>query len=182
MPLYSIFSRMVLQPCDMAVAAVDRQADQFAVQRPELLGTRPESEYFGGADRGEIGRVAEKNHPFALVIVREADLPLGGHGLECRNRLAEPRHLLFVLFHKSEFLKVYTRTCKVDALPEFIFQDTEFAGTLSADFPPHTEAYTQTAFSDRRNGISGLLNKIKRTSDFIPPERFVYLREEPLNP
>ena len=142
-----------LEPCDMAVAAVDRQADQFAVQRPELLGTRPESEYFGGADRGEIGRVAEKNHPFALVIVREADLPLGGHGLECRNRLAEPRHLLFVLFHKSEFLKVYTRTCKVDALPEFIFQDTEFAGTLSADFPPHTEAYTQTAFSDRRTAF-----------------------------
>nr|WP_288793524.1 hypothetical protein [uncultured Alistipes sp.] len=97
--------------------------------------------------------MAEKNHPFALVIVRKADLPLGGHGLECRNRLAEPRHLLFVLFHKSEFLKVYTRTCKVDALPEFIFQDTEFAGTLSADFPPHTEAYTQTAFSDRRTAF-----------------------------
>ena len=63
-------------------------------------------------------------------------------------------HIFFTcMANKSEFLKVYTRTCKVDALPEFIFQDTEFAGTLSADFPPHTEAYTQTAFSDRRTAF-----------------------------
>ena len=91
------------QPCDMAVAAVDRQSDQFAVQSPEFGRTGTEREHLGGADRRKVGGVAEQDHPFALVVGGKADLSPCCHRFECRDGFPQARQLLFVLFHNPKY-------------------------------------------------------------------------------
>jgi hypothetical protein len=61
------------QPGNMAEAAIDRQADQLAVQRIEFGHHRGEGHEFRRADRSEIRRMAEKDDPLTLEISREVD-------------------------------------------------------------------------------------------------------------
>ena len=78
------------QPGDMAVEAVDREADQFAVHFAELVFHGGEGHELRGADRREVGRVAEEDDPAAGVLLGKVDLALGGHGLERRGLVADP--------------------------------------------------------------------------------------------
>jgi len=70
------------EPCDVAVEAVDRQADQLGVQGGELVLHRGERHELGRAHGGEVGRVAEEDHPAAGVVGWERDLALRGHSGE----------------------------------------------------------------------------------------------------
>ena len=62
----------------MAVEAVDRKSDELAVELGELVFHRREGHELGGADRGEVGWVGEKDDPFAGVVGGKVDLPLRG--------------------------------------------------------------------------------------------------------
>lgn len=56
-----------------------------------------------GADRGEIRRMGEEDHPFAGVILREFDRALGGDSLEGRGLVANKRHSVFLIHGKRSF-------------------------------------------------------------------------------
>ena len=73
----------------MAEDAVDGQADQLAVEGAQIVGDAGEGDELGGAYRGEVGRVAEEDHPLALVVPGEGDRALGGLRLERRRRLPD---------------------------------------------------------------------------------------------
>ena len=80
---FDVFHALVLdpifdgpQPCDVSKEAVDRKANQFSVQRFELICHRCKRHKFGGADGCEVGRMAEQNHPFFFKVLWEVNFPL----------------------------------------------------------------------------------------------------------
>lgn len=76
----------------MAVKAIDGKSYQLTVQRLELLHHVSKGDEFGGADRREVGGMAEKDFPFATEGGREVDLPLGGVGGEFGSVVADAWH------------------------------------------------------------------------------------------
>jgi len=78
----------VAHPGNVRVVAVDRQAEQLAVERLELGLVPGEGRELCGAHRREVGRVGEQHQPFALVVgqllhaVGGPGLEVGGRGIE----------------------------------------------------------------------------------------------------
>ena len=71
----------VLDPCKVLLNRIGRQAQRLAVALVELGGEAGGRAHFGGADRGEIGRVAEEEHPrIASPVVQGNRAGGGGDG------------------------------------------------------------------------------------------------------
>ena len=81
----------------MAVETVHGETDELGVESLELGGAGGEGHELGGADRGEIGWMAEENLPFALEILGETDLALSGYGLESGGLVAYAGHRIKLL-------------------------------------------------------------------------------------
>jgi hypothetical protein len=65
-----------------------------AVEGLELVEAPIEADELGRADRREVGRVAEEDHPLALVVVGELDVALCGGGLEGRGEFTDQGQVL----------------------------------------------------------------------------------------
>ena len=67
----------VVGPVVVAVDRVYRDGDRLGVALLELVLQRGGAAELGGADRGEVGRVAEEDRPLAGLPVVEVDLAFG---------------------------------------------------------------------------------------------------------
>ena len=93
------------QPGDVRIQRVHGQAHELGVHGLELVCHGREGHEFGGADRCEVRRVAEQDDPFALVVLREADVPLCGHGLEAGGCISNKRHAaVYIVLHRVDLL------------------------------------------------------------------------------
>lgn len=61
------------QPGNVGIDGVHRKAHQLSIESLELVDHGAEGHKLRGADRGEIRRMGEEDHPFAGVILREFD-------------------------------------------------------------------------------------------------------------
>ena len=70
------------QPCDVAVGAIDGQAEQFAVEFFEFRLHACKRHEFRRTDRSEVSRMREENNPLPLVVFGKLDGSLGAFPLQ----------------------------------------------------------------------------------------------------
>lgn len=63
----------IFDPCEVFLDRIGRQAQRLAVALIELGGEARGHAHFSDADRGEIGRVAEEEHPSVTCPFVQAD-------------------------------------------------------------------------------------------------------------
>ena len=87
---------MSLAHCSCLPAGVDREADDLHAAAVELRLDLGHVAELGGADRGEVLRVGEEDHPGAVDPVVEVDRSLAGVRFEIGGNVAKLQSHLFV--------------------------------------------------------------------------------------
>ena len=81
------------QPRNVRVERIDGKADELDVHRLELLDHGAEGHELGRANGGKVSGVRKEDDPLPLVVLREIDLSLRGHGFKGRRLVANERHV-----------------------------------------------------------------------------------------